>query len=149
MRIAMQKTGFDPVDVGGLVVGTSALLVVIGAFLGWHSLPLDGTTSAADGLSLFDAASPVFNGLLTVGLATAAALLGLFLASRKVTNVATAVAGLAIELVALTVVVAPGAALGTSVDAGTAAPSSPGVGVFVTLVGGLGILLGSVASYRG
>lgn len=145
----MHERSPTPVDAGGLVVAASALIVVVGALLGWFTVPVAGTIGAIAGVDLFEFGSPVFNGLVTTMLATAATFVAIFLSAREAANVATAVAGVAIELIAAAFLIVPDAALGPAIEVTSDVPlSSTGLGVYVTLVGGLGILLGSVVSYR-
>lgn len=157
----MAASGPRPVDTGGLVVAVSALFVVIGAFLGWFAVPISeplesvgGTGSidalgSIDGIALFESGSQVFNGIVTIGLASIVATLALLAPDFEIVNVLTAVGGLCIELIAVAFLVAPDIALQAVMEVPRdAALSSTGVGVYVTLVGGLGILLGGVVSYR-
>lgn len=138
-----------PVETGSIVVAASALLVVVGTFLGWFTVPVGDTLGSIDGIELFLAASPLFNGVVTATIAAMVTMLALFLGREERVNVLTAIAGLVVELVAVAFVVAPDVALGPTIDAGTAVTlTNTGIGVYVTLVGGLGILLGSVLSYR-
>lgn len=145
----MVALGSRPVDNGSLVVATSALVVIVGAFLGWFTVPVGDTLGSIQGIDLFENGSLAFNGLVTVLLATVVTVLSLFLPDEEGVNVATAVAGLGIELVAVAFVVVPDVALGPGIEAGRdVSLSSIGLGVFVTLLGGLGILLGGYLSYR-
>lgn len=145
----MYERSPTPVDTGGLVVAASALIVVLGAFLGWFTVPVAGTLGTIAGVDLFEFGSPVFNGLVTTLLATAATLVAIFLSAREAANVATAVAGVAIELIAAAFFIVPNTALGPAIEVASDVPlSSTGLGIYVTLVGGLGMLLGSVVSHR-
>lgn len=145
----MSGTGPGPVDDGSILVGTSAALVVVGAFLGWFTVPVGDTLGSIDGIELVAVGSPLFNGLVTTTLATLATVLSLFLPARETVNLFAAIAGVAIELIAVAFVVAPAEALGPTVEAGSVTSlSNVGLGVFLTLLGGLGVLLGGYLSYR-
>lgn len=144
----MPESESAPIDAGALTVAASGVVVVVGAALGWFFAPVGAAAAPLDGVDLFAAGSPVFNGVVTSVLAAAATVLALGLSHRRGANVATAVAGAAIELIAAAFLLAPAAALGP-LAAGTEVPvSGAAVGVYVTLLGGLGVLLGSVVSYR-
>lgn len=145
----MAAIGSQPVDNGSLVVGASALFVVVGGFIGWFTVPIGETLGSIQGVSLFSASSPIFNGLVTILLATVVTILSLFLPANDGVNVTTAIGGLAIELIAVTFVVAPEVALAPAIVEGVeGALPSTGLGVYLTLVGGLGIILGAYMSYR-
>lgn len=145
----MATTGSGPVDTGAIVVGTSALFVVLGAFLGWISLPLEDPSRAVAGVDLVEPGHPAFSGIVTVVVAAVVTTLSLVVPDRQVVTVLTAIGGLAIELVAVAFVVVPELALGQSTVASTGISlSNTGPGLWMTLLGGLGILLGGVHSYR-
>lgn len=145
----MATTGPGPVDDGVIVVVASALLVVLGAFLGWISLPLEEPARAITGIDLVEPGHPAFSGTVTVVVAAVVTTLALVVPGRRVVNVLTAVGGLAIELVAVAFLVAPELALGQPAVTSTGISlSNTGPGLWMTLLGGLGILLGGVHSYR-
>jgi hypothetical protein len=138
-----------PADTGSLVVGASGLLVVIGAFLGWFTVPVGDALGSIQGLDLVATGSPIFNGLVTVLLATLVTGAAILLPDKEAANVLTTVGGLSIELIAVTFVLAPEMALGTAMAPGrSVALSNVGLGVYLTLVGGLGVILGGFLSYR-
>ena len=145
----MPQPGSRTADSGGLIVATSALAVVAGGFLGWVAIPVGDATAAVDGLGLFEAGHPLFNGLVTITLAALVTVVALLLPDWEGVNVATAVAGLSIEVIAVAFLLVPEVTVGTALTSTGGLPlTQVGVGVYVTLVGGLGILLGGFLSYR-
>ena len=144
----MSRRALPPVNVGSIVVAGSAVLVVVGAFLPWITVPGGDPLTSLHGTDLFLVESPLFNGLVTSTIAAIATPLALFLRTREWITVLTAALGLVIEVIGVVFVIAPDVALGETVPGGTAVSlASTGLGVYVTLVAGLGIILGSVINY--
>lgn len=138
----------DSVDVGGIVVAASTVVLVIAAFLAWATASAFGETGALNGIDLFSDGSPVFNGVVTVLLGLVATVLVLAAPDNAAATIIAAVLGLLVVLIGLAFLVAPqtayGDLLGGAIDVGFA---ETGVGVFVTILGGVGVVAGGVYSY--
>ena len=123
-------------DIGGVVASRFkyAILAAVPAFVAYLIMG-----SVLSGASLEGAAALRES-------ATAAGLVHLI--SMGVV-IATAVAGLSIEVIAVAFLLVPEVTVGTALTSTGGLPlTQVGVGVYVTLVGGLGILLGGFLSYR-
>jgi hypothetical protein len=130
---------------GGLVLAGGALTVV-GAFLGWLTVSAFGRTGASSGIDMLDA-SPIFNGVVTVLAAVVAVVLTLAGGETQATKGLTVVAGAVIAGVAAVMILAPDVALGGGAGGQLAAAvTSPGIGVFATLLGGVLVLAGGAVT---
>lgn len=119
---------YSAIEVFGLV---GAVLAGIAAFMPWVTVTIDrGPVSFAVTSTGFQAV-----GVFTLPLAVIAALVILTLGLGPEQAVATALVGLGILLVGLRVI------------AGLSGSLSPGVGLFLTMVGGLGLVVAGIVGY--
>lgn len=144
----MTRTDSVGVDAGGIVVAASTVVLVIAAFLAWATASAFGETGALNGIDLFSDGSPIFNGVVTVLLGVIATILVLAAPDNEATTIIGAVLGLLVVLIGLAFLVVPqtayGDLLGGAIDLGFA---DSGIGVYLTILGGVGVLAGGVYSY--
>lgn len=144
----MARTNSVGVDVGGIVVAASTVVLLIAAFLAWAMASAFGETGAVNGIDLFTDGHPIFNGVVTVLLGLVATVLVLAAPDNEAATIIAAVLGLLVVLIGLAFLVVPqtayGDLLGGAVDIGFA---DTGIGVYLTVVGGIGVLAGGLYSY--
>ena len=144
----MTTTRTSDLTTGALLTIASSVLVLLAAFLGWMAASVGGATVSVTGLDLFTDGSPIFNGLVTIVLGIVASALALAVTDSDAASAVTAFLGVLIALVALAFVIAPETALGGGFGASVGASlASAGLGVYLTLLGGLGVVAGGLANY--
>lgn len=137
-----------------LVVG-GGLLALVAVALPWVTASFMGQSVSVSGYKLLtegmgqQGGSPIFNGGVTGALSVIA--IGLTVARDwdQTTGNASIVLGLLIAVVGAMFVVAPATALGVSGQAAAMVSSivNPGVGIYLTIVGGVAVLAGGAMDY--
>lgn len=144
----MAQTDSIGVDTGGIVVAISTVVLVAAAFLAWATASAFGATSSINGIELFSEGSQIFNGVVTILLGLVASVLVLAAPDNEGATIVAAILGLLVVLVGLAFIFAPqtafGDLLGGAVDIGLA---EMGIGVYLTILGGIGVLAGGAYSY--
>lgn len=140
----MARSQSGSIGAAGVLVAISSAVVIVAAFLAWMTQSgVFGGEQAYAGIDLLDA-SPIFNGVATAVLALVAGAAALLAAGNEQANVLVAVLGVLIALVAAVVLLSPGT-VGLSEQITT--NTSPAVGLYVTLLGGIGVTIGGFMSY--
>lgn len=144
----MAQTNAVGVGTGGIVVAISTVVLVVATVLAWATASALGQTGSINGIDLFTDGSPIFNGVVTVLLGLVATVLVLAAPDNEGATIGAAVLGLLVLLIGLAFVAAPQTAygdfLGGAVDFGLV---ETGIGVYLTILGGIGVLAGGVYSY--
>lgn len=145
----MARSGTSSIDSGGVIVAVSGVVVAIAAFLAWLSqAQVFGGPEAITGFELFSEANPIFSGVATLVLAVAAVAIGLLAPRNRQANVGVVVLGILVTLVGAVVLFSPETVFGSGfmgeIEAGA---SNPAIGLYLTLLGGIGILAGGLMSY--
>ena len=138
-----------------LVVLVGAALAIVGAFLTWVSigsggLETAGGSASASGIAMFGDVSPIFNGVVTAVLAVVCAALAATGFERENAQTAAVVLGVLVTVLAGVYVVAPNIPLGGGPGAQlVGALLQPGLGLWLTVLGGVGMAGGGLAAYYG
>lgn len=144
----MAQTDSIGVDTGGIVVAISTVVLLVAAFLAWATASAFGASGSLNGIDLFSEGSPIFNGVVTVLLGVVATVLVLAAPDNEGATIVATVLGLLVVLIGLAFIAAPqtayGDLLGGAVDFGLA---ETGIGVYLTILGGIGVLAGGAYSY--
>lgn len=144
----MAQSNSIDVDTGGIVVAISTVVLVVAAFLAWATASALGQTGSINGIGLFSDGSPIFNGVVTVLLGLVATVLVLAAPDNEGATIVAAVLGGLVVLIALAFVVVPETAFGGGIGGAIGAEiANPGIGVFLTILGGIGVLAGAAYSY--
>lgn len=143
----MAQSNSIGVDTGGIVVAVSTVVLVVAAFLAWATAEALGQTGSVNGIDLLDS-SPIFNGAVTILLGVVATVLVLAAPDNEGATIIAAVLGGLVVLIGLAFVVVPETAFGGGIGGAIGAEiADPGIGVFVTILAGIGVLAGGVYSY--
>lgn len=147
--MARSETG--QIDPGTVLVAASGVVVAIAAFLAWLTQDqLFGGSEAITGMELFSQANPLFSGVATLVLAIVAVVVTLLAPANRQANVGVVVIGILIALIGLVVLVSPETVFGSGFfDQVAASASNPAIGLYLTLLGGIGVFAGGLMSYAG
>lgn len=147
-----QTSSSNPGRLGGLTTGqglslAGAILTVIAVFLPWITVSVLGQTGSANGLDMLDA-NALFNGVVTLLLAVVVALVVLAGSWNETTQAVALVFGALVALIGVIYVVDPsfvfGGGLGGRIAAGM---SDVGIGIVVTILGGVIMVVGAGLDY--
>lgn len=131
-----------------LVVVGSSVLTIVATFLPWVIHEAIKTYPTFDGLQMADR-NLLFSGVLTAILAIVAFGLATGLSRNERARIGEVALGVLVAGVGLTYVLAPGVAMGDGGQFVDFFGVVPTTGVYVTIAGGVGMVIGGLAGYYG